>query len=106
MQLALGLAGHLLTSIQLVNLLTRYESHPMMLLYPKDGLTMNPLSSFQTCLVYILLGQSLVYQLSAYLTRSSQSWLLLPIWLLVGWVWNRWYASWWYQRHLRRSRVK
>lgn len=106
MQLALGLAGHLLTSIQLVNLLTRYETHPMMLLYPKGNLTMDPLPAFQTCLFYILLVQSLVYQLSAYLTHSSYSWLLLPIWLFVGWVWNRWYASWWYQRHLRRSRVK
>lgn len=106
MQLALGLVSHLLTSIQLVNLLTRYETHPMMLLYPKDGLIMNPLPAFQTCLFYILLIQSLVYQLSAYLTHSSHSWLLLPIWLFAGWVWNRWYASWWYQRHLRRSRVK
>lgn len=94
----LGVAGHLLTVVQLIPLLQAYQTHPMQIIYPnrRDS----AVKSFQNVLFLIIIIQCLAYGLVAIFSIGiSLDFLVLFLaWLFIGISLAYFYVPWWYQK--------
>ncbi|XJS11137.1 ABC transporter permease [Aerococcaceae bacterium WGS1372] len=97
--LAMGLMSHILTLVQLVPLMIAYRNQPFQKLYPNRDDSI--LKSFQWTSLAIIFIQVVVYTLITLLSQvySTQLWIVVIAWVVVGVGLIYTYVPWWYRKH-------